>query len=137
VDTFRNVDVEELSEPVTFPVEAYISADYARAEGDKLWPKVWQHAGRVEEIPNVGDYLTYDVGADSIVVVRSAPDTIRAYHNVCSHRGRRLIDTPTGVHSARGQKNQFICGFHAWRYDLNGRIVFKLHESDWKSKLNE
>lgn len=137
VDTFRNVDVEELSEPVTFPVEAYVSAEYARAERDKLWPKVWQHAGRIEEIPNVGDYLTYDIGEDSVVIVRSARDAIRAYHNVCSHRGRRLIDAPPGAHSAHGHRQQFVCGFHAWRYDLNGKCVFKLDEPDWKGVLND
>ncbi|HMJ53669.1 MAG TPA: Rieske 2Fe-2S domain-containing protein, partial [Polyangiaceae bacterium] len=82
-----NIEIEALTEPLTFSVEPYISEEYARAEGDKLWGKAWQHAGRVEEIPNVGDYLTYDIADDSIVIVRSAPDTIKAYHNVCSHRG--------------------------------------------------
>src|SRR5262245_25608255 len=96
-----NVEVEELSEPLKLSVEPYISEEYARAEGDRLWARVWQHAGRVEEIPEVGDYLTYDIGDDSILIVRSAPDTIRAFHNVCSHRGRRLVDVPPGAHSAR------------------------------------
>jgi phenylpropionate dioxygenase-like ring-hydroxylating dioxygenase large terminal subunit len=137
VDSFDNVNVEELSEPLTYPVEAHTSAEYARAEGDKLWSKVWQHAGRVEEIPNAGDYLTYDIGDDSIVIVRSDRDTIKAYHNVCSHRGRRLIDAPPGAHSAHGQKKQFVCGFHAWRYDLDGKCVFKLDEPDWKEELND
>ena len=68
---------EELSEPMTIGVEAYISEDYARAERDKLWRKVWQQVGRVEEIPEVGNYLTYDILDDSIIVVRTAPDTIR------------------------------------------------------------
>ena len=131
MDRFVNVDVEELSEPLTIPVEAYVSSEYARAEGDKLWAKVWQHAGRVEEIPRVGDYITYDIGDDSILIVRSAPEMIRAYHNVCSHRGRRLVD------SAHGNKPQFVCGFHAWRYDLDGQCVFKLDEPDWKGALNE
>ena len=79
---------------MTIGVEAYISEDYARAERDKLWRKVWQQVGRVEEIPEVGNYLTYDILDDSILVVRTAADEIRAYHNVCSHRGRRLVDTP-------------------------------------------
>jgi phenylpropionate dioxygenase-like ring-hydroxylating dioxygenase large terminal subunit len=135
VDTLANVSVEDLAEPLTFPVEAYVSAEYARAEGDRLWSKVWQHAGRVEEIPNVGDYLTYDIGADSIVVVRSAPDTLKAFHNVCSHRGRRLVDAPPGAHCAQGHKQGFVCGFHGWRYDLDGKCVFKLDESDWKGAL--
>jgi phenylpropionate dioxygenase-like ring-hydroxylating dioxygenase large terminal subunit len=132
-----NVTIEDLSEPVTFSVEPYVSGEYARSEGDKLWSKVWQHAGRVEEIAEVGDYVTYDIGDDSIIIVRSAPDTIKAFHNVCSHRGRRLIDAPAGAHSACGNKNAITCGFHAWTYDLNGKCTFKLDESDWKGVLND
>ena len=137
MDTLSNVSVEDLSEAVTYPVEAFISAEYAQAEGDRLWSKVWQHAGRIEEIPNVGSYLTYDIGDDAIVIVRSAPDTIKAYHNVCSHRGRRLVDTPPAAHSAHGQKIGFVCGFHGWRYDLEGKCTFKLDEPDWKGALTE
>ena len=135
MDTLANVSVDDLSEALTFPVEAYVSAEYARAEGDRLWSKVWQHAGRVEEIPDVGDYLTYDIGPDSIVIVRSAPDTLKAFHNVCSHRGRRLVDAPPGAHCVQGHKQGFVCGFHGWRYDLDGQCVFKLDESDWKGAL--
>src|ERR1700758_5004226 len=111
---------EDLAEPVTIPVEDYISEDYVRAERDKLWRKVWQQVGRVEEIPEVGNFLTYDILDDSIVVVRTAPDKISAYYNVCPHRGRRLIDTPKGARNACGKKKQFICGFHGFRYNLNG-----------------
>jgi phenylpropionate dioxygenase-like ring-hydroxylating dioxygenase large terminal subunit len=138
-EVMRAADVvkEDVSEAVTFGVEAYVSKDYARAESDKLWAKVWQHAGRVEEIPNVGDYFTYDILADSILVVRTAPDTIKAYHNVCSHRGRQLVSAADGAHSACGRKKQFVCGFHGWRYDLDGKCTFKLDESDWKGALTE
>ena len=72
--------------------EAYLSADYARAEADKLWAKVWQVACREEEIEAVGDYVTYDIGEESIIVVRVADDRIAAYFNVCQHRGRRLTE---------------------------------------------
>lgn len=86
---------EALSQPLTIGVEAYISQEYARAERDRLWAKVWQQVGRVEELPDVGDYLTYEILDDSIIVVRTAPDTLRAYHNVCSHRGA-ASSTPAG-----------------------------------------
>ena len=109
-DTESSIDTaaaEELSEPMTIGVDAYISEDYARAERDKLWRKVWQQVGRVEEIPEVGDYLTYDILDDSIIVVRSGPgsssDDFAAHHNVCMHRGRRLVDTPEGAKNACGQ----------------------------------
>jgi phenylpropionate dioxygenase-like ring-hydroxylating dioxygenase large terminal subunit len=135
----KSADVvkEDMSEAVTFGVEAYLSKDYARAEGDKLWPKVWQHAGRVEEIPAVGDFITYDILDDSILIVRTAPDTIKAYHNVCSHRGRQLVSGAEGAHSACGRKKQFVCGFHGWSYDLDGKCTFKLDEADWKGALTQ
>ena len=88
---------EPLSEPLTIGVEAYLSQEYARAERDKLWAKVWRQVGRVEELPQIGDFLTYEIGDDSLIVVRTAAEEIRAYYNVCSHRGRRLIDTPFGA----------------------------------------
>ena len=132
-----SIDIEALTEPLSFPVDAYLSRDYAKAEGDRLWARVWQHAGRVEEIPQVGDFITYNVGADSIVIVRTAPDTIKAYHNVCSHRGRQLVDIPPGTHSACGARKQFVCGFHGWRYGLDGQCTFKLDEGDWKGALTE
>jgi phenylpropionate dioxygenase-like ring-hydroxylating dioxygenase large terminal subunit len=126
---------EDLTEPVTIGVEAYISPEYARQERDKLWRKVWLQTGRVEEIPEVGDYLTYDILDDSIVIVRTAPDKLSAYHNVCPHRGRRLVDTPQGAHHACGRKRQFICGFHGFRYNLAGECIHVPEKEDWKGAL--
>jgi phenylpropionate dioxygenase-like ring-hydroxylating dioxygenase large terminal subunit len=137
MNEMANVDLEDLAEPLVIGAEAYKSADYAKEEGDRLWAKVWQHAGRVEEIPSVGDYFTYDIGTDSILIVRTAVDAIKAFYNVCSHRGRQLVDTPTGAHNACGWKNQFTCGFHGWRYDLNGKCTFKLDEENWKGALTD
>jgi phenylpropionate dioxygenase-like ring-hydroxylating dioxygenase large terminal subunit len=128
---------EGLVEPVTFGAEAYISRDYARAERDKLWRKVWQMAGRLEEIPEVGNFITYEILGDSILIVRTAPDRLRAYHNVCSHRGRRLVDTPKGARNACGKGKQFVCGFHGWRYNLEGKCTHSLHDEDWKGALTD
>ncbi|MFD6996155.1 SRPBCC family protein [Streptomyces mirabilis] len=127
---------EALSQPLTIGVEAYISQEYARAERDRLWTKVWQQVGRVEELPEVGDYLTYEILDDSVIVVRTAPDTLRAYHNVCSHRGRRLLDTPPGKRDARGRGRQFVCGFHGWRYNLDGRCTHVPEREDWPCGLS-
>ena len=137
MDTLTNVSVEDLAEPVTYPVEAFVSPDYARAEADRLWAKVWQHAGRVEEIPEPGDYITYEVGEDSILIVRTATGAIKAYHNVCPHRGRRLIDTPPGENRACGKKKAFVCGFHGWTYNLDGKNTYILDKDDWKGVLDE
>jgi phenylpropionate dioxygenase-like ring-hydroxylating dioxygenase large terminal subunit len=121
---------------VTYGTEAFLSRDYALAEKERLWPRVWQMAGRVEDIPNVGDFFTYDICDDSIIIVRTALDTIKAFYNVCAHRGRQLIDVPDGMNGVRGNRDRFTCGFHGWRYDLDGRNSFILDADDWHGALN-
>ena len=133
-------DVEELSEPMTIGVDAYISPDYARAERDRLWRKVWQQVGRVEELPEVGSYLTYDILDDSIIVVRTAAGnssaSCAAHHNVCMLRGRRLIDTPEGAKHALGRaRKSFVCGFHGWTFGLDGACTHIREQDDWKGAL--
>ncbi|NML05767.1 aromatic ring-hydroxylating dioxygenase subunit alpha [Sphingomonas sp. G-3-2-10] len=128
---------EMLTRPVTVPAEAYISRAYAEAERDRLWRKVWLQAGRIEDIPQTGDYITYDILDDSVIVTRTGPDAIRAYHNVCPHRGRKLIDTPAGARNARGKRMNFVCGFHGWTFDLEGRNTFLEHKDDWQGCLDE
>lgn len=126
---------ELLSEPVTIGVEAYLSQDYARAERDKLWRKVWQQVGRVEDLPKTGSFLTYDILDDSVVVVRTGPDSLKAHHNVCVHRGRRLVDVPDGAKNACGQKKSFVCGFHGWTYGLDGDCTHIPERQDWQDSL--
>jgi len=137
VNKAASIRVEDLSEPLVLPVEAYISEEYARAEGDKLWAKVWQHVGRIEEIPEVGDYITYDIGNDSILIVRTAPDKIKAYHNVCTHRGRKLVGTPVGGNQACGKTKGFVCNYHAWTFNLEGKATYILDKDDWKGALTQ
>lgn len=115
-------------EPETFSVEPYVSADYARREADALWARVWQMACRVEELPKVGDFVTYDILDQSIIVVRSAPDRIRAFYNVCMHRGRRLTE-------GCGQAKLFHCKFHGWQWDLDGGSIRVLDGEDWGDAL--
>ena len=96
----------DVEKPVVIPIEVYVSGEYLRAENDKLWPEVWRIACREEEIKNVGDYVSYDIPDESIIIVRSAPEKISAFYNVCQHRGRRLT-------SACGHANQFFSRFAA------------------------
>lgn len=128
---------EALEEAVTFPAKAYISEDYARAERDRLWRKVWLQAGRIEDIPERGDYLTFDILDDSVLIVRSAPDAIQAYHNVCPHRGRRLVDTPESARNARGRRPHFTCAYHGWQFGLEGNNTKIIYKEDWQGHLTE
>ena len=126
---------EELEAPVTYPVEAYISEEYAKAERDKLWRKVWLQAGRVEEIPEVGDYITYEILDDSVIMVRNESGSISVFHNVCPHRGRRLVDVPAGQRNARGKRKSFFCGYHGWRFNTKGENTHIPFVEDWQGGL--
>ncbi|MES2258363.1 MAG: aromatic ring-hydroxylating dioxygenase subunit alpha [Pseudomonadota bacterium] len=104
--------------------DAYLSKDFLAREQQSLWPKVWQVACRLEEIPNVGDYVTYDVAGESIIVVRTAADQIRAHFNVCQHRGRRLTN-------GCGKAAKFHCAFHGWQWNLDGSVARVVDRDDY------
>jgi phenylpropionate dioxygenase-like ring-hydroxylating dioxygenase large terminal subunit len=136
VDTYGDAN-EPLSAAMILGVEPYITTEYVRAERDKLWRKVWLQVGRVEEIPSVGDYLSYEILDDSILIVRAAENELRAFHNVCMHRGRQLVDIPAGTRNARGQTRKFVCGYHGWTYNLRGENTHVLNREDWKGALKD
>jgi phenylpropionate dioxygenase-like ring-hydroxylating dioxygenase large terminal subunit len=102
-----------------------------------LWRKVWLQAGRVEDIPNAGDFITYDIHEDSVIILRGDDNEVRAFYNVCSHRGRKLVDIPAGAKNARGKRKQFVCGFHGWRFNLEGKCTHVLDQEDWQGVLTE
>jgi nitrite reductase/ring-hydroxylating ferredoxin subunit len=97
-------------------VEKYISADYQRREYDRMWSRVWQWACNLEDIPNVGDHIVYDIGDRSVLVVRATENEVKAYHNACLHRGRQLKTEP-------GSSRQLVCGFHGWTWYLDGQLA--------------
>ncbi len=69
----------------------YYDAEFARREWERLWTRVWLIAGRASDIPHVGDWFKFDIGTQSLIIVRATEgeDGIRAFHNVCHHRGNR------------------------------------------------
>jgi phenylpropionate dioxygenase-like ring-hydroxylating dioxygenase large terminal subunit len=105
------------------PKDAYFSHEYVALEAERLWPRVWQVACREEELKEVGDYVTYEVAHDSIIVVRTA-EGLRAHHNTCQHRGRKLTE-------GCGKANQFRCKYHGWRWNLDGSLGAVLDHEDW------
>lgn len=127
----------DLQDAVIYSPEAYISEQYARDERDRLWRKVWLQVGRQEDLPAPGDYITFDILDDSLLIVRQPDGSIQAFHNVCPHRGRRLVDTPKGARNARGQRNQFICAYHGWRFDTDGSNNHIPHKEDWNGALTD
>jgi len=96
----------------------YTSEQFAALELERLWGRVWQVACREEEVGEVGDFCEYLIGDQSILIVRSAPDVIRAHHNTCLHRGTRLAEG-----SGHFDEGCIRCRYHAWRYDLGGKLI--------------
>ena len=101
-----------------FAMDAYFyrSQVVYRKELDEILYKSWLYAGHVSQIAKPGDYFTYDLGEDSIVVVRDSEKAVHALMNVCRHRGARVCEGPEG--SCR----TFVCPYHGWVYELDGRL---------------
>jgi phenylpropionate dioxygenase-like ring-hydroxylating dioxygenase large terminal subunit len=110
--------------PDYVPKDAYLTREFLEAEKRRLWPRVWQVACREEEIPNVGNYVTFDIGDESLIVVRSATDRIKCFFNVCLHRGRRLTESS-------GTTQRFHCQYHGWQWHLDGTCARVLDHADW------
>lgn len=103
------------------PIEPYISRAYFEEERERIFRRVWLNIGRIEQIPQPGDHFVtdLDVCKTSILVVRGKDgkgENIRAFHNMCSHRGNKL------VWDSRGSCQAFTCQFHGWVYGLDGRL---------------
>lgn len=105
----------------------YTDPEFARLEHQRLWSRVWQAAARLSEVPEVGDFTTYDIGDQSVMVVRVDENTIKAYHNACPHRGTALS---LGCGSFPNEK--IICPFHGWRWDLGGQIEYVLERQEFR-----
>ncbi|TMK63574.1 MAG: aromatic ring-hydroxylating dioxygenase subunit alpha [Actinobacteria bacterium] len=93
--------------------ERYFDRDFHRLEVERVWRRVWQMACREEEITQVGDTLVYDIVDASLLIVRTAPVEIRAFHNSCLHRGTQLRAGPGHVAELR-------CPFHGFTWNLDG-----------------
>ena len=104
------------------PKQRYYDPEFYALETELFWPRVWQMACRLEEIPKAGDYFEYWVAAYSVIVVRTSPTEIKAYQNSCRHRGMQLAQ---GCGTFRG--GQIVCPFHAWRFNLDGSAAMPLY----------
>jgi phenylpropionate dioxygenase-like ring-hydroxylating dioxygenase large terminal subunit len=106
----------------TLPRHFYADADFYRAELERFYFGRWICAGRADQIPNAGDFFTRALGDESLIVTRDTSGAIHALFNVCRHRGTRLCDLPDGHFVERIQ-----CPYHAWTYDLAGRLLAAPH----------
>lgn len=102
----------------------YQSREIFDLDMDVIFQRHWIYAGTEADIPEPGDYFTVPMGAISIVVVRDEDMSIRAFHNVCRHRGAKLCD------GHKGSVGNIVCPYHQWTYNLSGELIFNQHMGD-------
>lgn len=107
---------EPALEYVPIPKERYTCPDFARLEWERMWTRTWLCAGRESDLDRPGDYFTFEIGPESILVIRQPDGSVAARHNVCMHRGNRLREP------GRGHAERFSCLFHGWEYGIDGRL---------------
>ncbi|WP_299651432.1 aromatic ring-hydroxylating dioxygenase subunit alpha [uncultured Jannaschia sp.] len=105
----------------TLPAGLYTSPDAWRADCDAIFSRHWIAVGVACDVAEAGDVISLDIGPSSIVILRDDDDELRAFHNVCSHRGARLV--PPG----RSVVGKLVCPYHQWTYDLDGALALAPH----------
>lgn len=107
----------------------YYSREFMQLEWERLWPRVWLLAGVASDIPEAGDYFTFGVGPEEFVLVRQADGAVKAFYNVCPHRGNRV------VLNEHGSVARFTCAFHGWQFACDGKLQHITDESTFNPKL--
>jgi len=103
---------------LSLPARYYTDQEFYISELERFFFGMWIHAGRADQIPDPGDYVLRDVAGESVIVTRDDDRRLRAYYNVCRHRGTRLCEAGAGK-----LDGVIRCPYHAWAYDLDGKLV--------------
>jgi phenylpropionate dioxygenase-like ring-hydroxylating dioxygenase large terminal subunit len=126
---------EHYPELGTAPVDYHDSIDpeHFAAEREAIFKRTWLNVGRVEQVPRTGNYFTKEiaVAGTSLIIVRGKEGEVRAFHNVCRHRGNKLVWNDYPGEESSGTCRQFVCKYHAWRYDLTGELTFVQQEGEF------
>ncbi|EEZ33353.1 Rieske 2Fe-2S family protein [Brucella sp. NF 2653] len=96
----------------------YTDPDYYKLDLENIFYKDWLFVGHDCELPKTGSYMTVQIGAYPVIVVRDAQGGIRAFHNSCRHRGSRICS------AEKGTAAKLVCPYHQWTYELDGRLLF-------------
>jgi Rieske 2Fe-2S family protein len=95
----------------------YISDEFFGLDVEAVFARSWLFVAAEAELPEPGDYITVTVGPYSVIIVRDDDDEVRAFHNVCRHRGARVLN------EERGSVGNIVCGYHHWTYGVDGTLL--------------
>lgn len=101
----------------SMPRDYYVSQAIFEEELKKIFHRQWLTVGHISLLPNPGDYQVKQVGPESMIIARDDTGKVRAYFNVCRHRGYQIMDE-----GAKGCAKGFVCPYHHWTYDLGGKL---------------
>ena len=102
----------------TLPARYYCDPAILERELERIFARSWVCAGRADRIAEPGDYFTLGIGAEELLITRAAEGRVRAFHNVCRHRGSRLCEAERGH-----LQGSIQCPYHAWTYSLDGKLI--------------
>jgi phenylpropionate dioxygenase-like ring-hydroxylating dioxygenase large terminal subunit len=110
-----------------------ISPELYELEREAIFKRAWLNIGRVEQLPRPGSYFTRElaVARTSLIAVRDQQGAVRAFHNICRHRGNKLVWKDFPREETSGTARQFTCKYHGWRYDLDGACRFVQQEGEF------
>jgi Rieske 2Fe-2S family protein len=113
--------------------EDSISPEFYELEKDAIFKRSWLNVGRVEQLPRKGSYFTKELAFanTSVVIVRDMSGEVRAFHNICRHRGNKLVWTDFPREESSGSCRQFVCKYHGWKYELDGACSFVQQEEEF------
>src|SRR5579862_8272628 len=103
------------------PAPFYLSQEVFERDVELIFGRHWIYVGVAAEIAEPGDFFTAEIGSDSILIVRDDDMDIRAFHNVCRHRGARLRAPGSGI------VGNLVCPYHQWTYNLRGELIHNQH----------
>src|SRR6476646_1174166 len=117
--------------PVSY--EDSISPEHYELARKAIFGRSWLNVGRVEQLPKAGSYFTKEISAarTSVILVRGGDGEVRAFYNMCRHRGNKLVWNDFPQEETKGVCRQFTCKYHAWRYDLEGALTYVQQESEF------
>ena len=103
------------------PNECYLNNDYLEFEKEKIFKNNWTMIGVASSVPNPGDAKPFNLLDLPIIILRDKKNKIRVFHNVCSHRGLKLVSKPGNI------RNVIRCPYHSWSYNSDGDLVATPH----------
>ena len=110
--------VERLVEPDRVHRDVYTSQEIFELEMERLWSRTWIYVGHASQVPNAGDFITVDIAAKPVIMVRHTDGTIRVLMNRCAHKGTKVVSDFSG-----NTGKVFRCPYHAWTYRTDGSLI--------------